>query len=63
MPAEPRPTTILSLRLPQDLHERLKALAQADGRSMNGYLVRLIRLELERQRVTQGPWRGPASSA
>lgn len=39
----------INLRLPDDLHERLKELAEQDRRSINNQLVVLIEQELDRR--------------
>lgn len=40
--------TRITLRLPDDLHEAVAALAQQEDRSLNQMIVRAIRREIER---------------
>lgn len=40
----------ISLRLPDDLHAALRDAAQADNRSINGFLLRLIQTAVSRSR-------------
>lgn len=39
----------ISLRLPDDLHALVVEAAQQDTRSLNGEIIHLLRLALERQ--------------
>lgn len=49
----------ISLRLPNDIHERVAALAKRDERSLNRELIHLLRVAVEaeerRQRDTPTP--------
>jgi predicted DNA-binding protein len=37
-----------SLRLPDELHERIKRLAERDNRSLNGQLITMLEAETKR---------------
>ncbi|WP_329361844.1 Arc family DNA-binding protein [Streptomyces sp. NBC_01483] len=53
-----------SLRLPEDLHERVTAHAAADRRSLNSQILHLLEIALAAPRTDAGPPGGdPASPA
>jgi predicted HicB family RNase H-like nuclease len=41
--------TALNLRLPTDLHETLKKLAEQEGRSLNNYIVWVLRQDADKK--------------
>lgn len=52
--ADNEPRKVVNLRLPPDLHARLKAFADRTERSMNGAAVLAIRELLDRRDAAQG---------
>lgn len=44
-------TTKMSVTVDNDLHAKIKTLADKDGRSMTGYIVALLRAHVARKAV------------
>jgi hypothetical protein len=55
-------TVRLTVRLPQDLHESLKEVSGDSDLSMNGEIVRLLRIALDKklEKLAPGFWNLPA---
>lgn len=45
--------TVLSLRLPTDLHDALRKRAEEEGRSLNNYIVRVLLQDEQRKIESQ----------
>jgi len=48
-------TTVHSTRIPTDLYEKLRIIAEMDGRSLNGDIVVLIRRRVTEYERDHGP--------
>jgi len=53
----------VNLRLPDDLHERARSAAEADDRSLNSWLVSLVRRAVESGGTPDRPDGDPAAPA
>lgn len=50
----PEPTVQIGLRVPTELYERIKSAAQRDERTINGYMVKLLKQYIPAKELANG---------